>query len=93
MWEIPCTLAYTRNNMEFWADTFDMIEHSFLRHLRLNGMLSSSGIVRRIWLNFECTPASEMIALLAFLEKIDIPCVTLTPVSYTHLTLPTTPYV
>ena len=78
MWEIPCTLAYTRNNMEFWADTFDMIEHSFLRHLRLNGMLSSSGIVRRIWLNFECTPASEMIALLAFLEKIDIPCVTLT---------------
>ena len=78
MWEIPCTLAYTRNSMEFWADAFDLIEHSFLRHFRLNGMLSSAGIVRRIWLNFECTPAKEMIALLSFLEKINVPCVTLT---------------
>ncbi len=78
MWEIPCTLAYTRNSMEFWADTFERIEHSFLRHFRLNGILSSTGIVQRVWLNFECTPAKEMIALLTFLEKINIPCVTLT---------------
>ena len=78
MWEIPCTLAYTRNNMEFWAETFDRIEHSFLRHLRLSGILSSTGIVRRVWLNFEFTPTDEMIALLTFLEKINIPCITLT---------------
>ena len=78
MWEIPCTLAYTRNNMEFWAEAFDRIEHSFLRHLRLSGILGTTGIVRRVWLNFEFTPADEMIALLTFLEKLNLPCITLT---------------
>ncbi|MEM7256226.1 MAG: hypothetical protein AAF404_02435, partial [Pseudomonadota bacterium] len=78
LWEIPVTLAYTRKQIEFWADTFNKIEGSFLRHLRLCGILSSSGVVRRVWLNFEATPPADIIALLAFLEKLEVPCVTLT---------------
>lgn len=78
LWEIPVTLAYTRDNVEFWVNTFDRIEHSFLRHLRVGGLLSTAGIVSRVWLNFETTPAREMIALLKSLETFEVPCVTLT---------------
>lgn len=78
LWEIPVTLGYTRKPMAFWASAFNRIENSVLRHLRMIGILSSAGIVRRVWLNFEATPAEDMIALLSFMEKLDIPCVTLT---------------
>ncbi len=78
LWEIPVTLGYTNSPIEFWAKTFNRIENSFLRHLKLVGMLNSSGLVRRVWLNFEVATAKDIIALLLLLEQLDVPCVTLT---------------
>lgn len=78
LWEIPVTLGYTNQHIEFWAAIFNRIEHSFLRHLKLCGAINSSGIARRVWLNFECTAPADMIALLVLLEKLEVPCVTLT---------------
>ncbi len=78
LWEIPVTLAFTRPNFEAWAKRFEAFESTFLRHLRPIGILQRLGIVQRVWLNFEDTPADDMLALIDVLEPLDLECITLT---------------
>lgn len=78
LWEIPLTLAFTRPNFRRWARWFDRIDHSPLRHLRLIGILRKIGVVQRSWLNFEDTPAGEILALLRALRPLRLPFVVFT---------------
>jgi hypothetical protein len=77
-WEVPLTLAFTRRNFRSWATRFDKIESSVLRHLRVIGILERSHLVRRVWLNFETTPADDMLALLPVLAAVQVPFILLT---------------
>jgi hypothetical protein len=75
LWEIPLTLAWTRQPHQFWRRCYACLERSWLRHLRLIGLAERAGLVRRVWLNFETTPAADMIALLQALRPLGLPCV------------------
>jgi hypothetical protein len=78
LWELPVTLGFTRRNFELWAKMLNSFENSALRHLRLIGILQRTGIVKRIWLNFEDTPATDMLQLIDVLEAFQVPCICLT---------------
>lgn len=78
LWELPLTLAFTRTDFRAWAARFHAIESSFLRHLRLIGILGKLGIVMQIWLNFETSSAVEMFALLRVLRPLQLPFVIFT---------------
>ena len=91
LWEIPLTLAFTRQPFETWARRLRAIEGSWLGRLRLIGMLQKLGIVERIWLNFEDTPASDMLRLLDVLRPLQLPCVCFT-VHSSSLALGKNPY-
>jgi hypothetical protein len=91
LWEIPLTLGFTRKPFEAWARRFRSIESSWFAHLRLIGLLQRSGFIRRVWLNFEDTPASDMLALLRVLRPMELPAVCFT-VHSSSLSLGKNPY-
>ncbi len=77
-WEIPLTLGFTRRPFRFWQRTFDRIEHSWLRRLRLIGIADRCGLVRRVWLNFEQPLGRRMLPFLRKLRRMNLPCICFT---------------
>jgi len=69
LWELPLTLGYTREPEQRWAKLFNRFESDSLRQLRVIPLLERSGLVRRIWLNFEYDQEQSMLPLLAKLER------------------------
>lgn len=78
MWEIPLTRGFTRRDMEGWARRYRAIEYSWLSKFRLIGLMEKFNLVRRVWLNFDHTPASEMLPMLEVLRGMDLPCICFT---------------
>lgn len=78
LWEIPVTLGFTRRNFAAWSRRYERLSQSPLRVLRPIGIMERMGIVQRVWLNFEDTPAASMLALLRTLRELRPPCITLT---------------
>ena len=60
LWEVPLSRAYSRQPFGTWERLFHAVESSPLRHLRLIGIAERSGLVRRLWLNFECEPLENL---------------------------------
>jgi hypothetical protein len=77
-WEIPLTLGFTRRHFGFWAKCFDFIEHSWLRRLHLIGIAERTGLVQRVWLNFEDPQGYRMLDLLHILRPMALPSICFT---------------
>lgn len=78
LWEIPLSMGFTREGFRNWACWFERFEHSWMKHFRPIGVLGKLGCVKRVWLNFEDTPAGDMLALLRVLRRMNVPCVVFT---------------
>lgn len=78
LWEIPLTRGFTRQPFDFWARWHRLIESTWLSRLRLIGIANRLGVIRRSWLNFEDTPAAEMLEFLDRLRPMGLPCICLT---------------
>jgi len=77
-WEIPLTLGFTRRPFRFWQRSFDRIENTWLRKLRLIGIAERIGLVRRVWLNFEQPLGQNMLPFLRKLRGMKLPCICMT---------------
>jgi hypothetical protein len=79
LWELPLTFGYSRKSFPFWQRTFTRIENSFLRRLRIVGLLEKSHIVRRCWLNLEHPLGKKPQPFLNVLRTLKLPylCCTL----------------
>jgi hypothetical protein len=78
MWEIPLTMGFTRRPFRLWARCYQLIERSWLRKLRLIGLADRVGLIRKVWLNFEDTPADAMMTFLHKLRWMNLPCICFT---------------
>ena len=78
LWELPLSMGYTRRPFATWARIFERIEHTPLRHLRLIGIAERLGLVRRVWLNFEIGDPWDWTPFLLLLQRMQVPCITLT---------------
>jgi hypothetical protein len=78
LWEIPLTLAYSRRPFGLWQRVFAAIEYSPLRHLRLIGLAHKTGLVRKVWLNFENSLGEDMLPFLKLLRRLKLPCICFT---------------
>ncbi len=72
LWELPLTLAFTRGPWQFWQKFYEVVERSALRHIRLIGIIERLGLVRRVWLNFECESSVNMRRLLERLVQVPV---------------------
>jgi hypothetical protein len=91
IWEIPLTLAFTRKPWRFWRWWYAFVERSVLRHFRVIGILERLGVVRRVWLNFECESDANMRSLLKRLVRWRVSHVCFT-VHSSSLSVGPTPY-
>ncbi len=78
LWELPLSMGYTRQPFATWARVFERIEGSALRRLRLIGIAERLGLVRRVWLNFEIGDRHDWTPFLVLLQRMGVPCITLT---------------
>ena len=78
LWEVPVTLGYTRPNFTRWSKVLRTFSKSPLRHLRCVGIFERTGVVKRVWLNFEDTNAQDMLQLIDVLVKLEVPCICFT---------------
>jgi hypothetical protein len=78
LWEIPLSMGFTRRPFGVWAAAFRLIEGTPLKHLRLIGIAERLGILRRVWLNFEVNDPYDWMPFLLLLQRMNVPCVTLT---------------
>ena len=61
--EVPTSCGYSRNPPWFWGRLHGVLEHSALRRLRLVGIASRLGLVRRIALSPETDSVADMFTL------------------------------
>lgn len=78
MWEVPLTLGFTRRPYPFWRRMYELVERTVLSRLRLIGIAERLGIVKKMWLNFEYQPATDMLSFLELLRPMKLPSVCLT---------------
>jgi hypothetical protein len=78
LWEIPLTFGYSRRPFGLWRRVFAAVENTPLRHLRLIGLASKVGLVRKVWLNFEDPAGENMLPFLERLRRLSLPCVCFT---------------
>lgn len=78
LWELPLTFGYSRMPFGFWHRTFEWIESSPLRHLRMIGVLDRLGVVRKSWLNLENPLGRNLPGFLELLRRGRLPFVCLT---------------
>lgn len=78
LWEIPLTLGFTRRPFTFWRSFYSCVENTFLRKLRLIGVLERLGAVHKVWLNFEEPMGEHMLGFLKLLRKLRLPCICFT---------------
>jgi hypothetical protein len=78
LWEIPLSLGYSRPPFALWASVFQAIERTALRRLRLIGIAERLGLVRRVWLNFEVADRHDWTPFMLLLQRLGVPCITLT---------------
>ena len=78
LWEIPLSMGFSRTPFGLWARLFDLIETTALSKLRLIGLAERLHLVRRVWLNFEIADPHDWTPFLLLLQRMGVPCVTLT---------------
>jgi hypothetical protein len=78
LWELPLTLAFSRRPFRLWQRSFEAIERSMLRKLRLIGIAERLGIVRKVWLNFEIADPCDWMPFLRLLRQLRVPCICFT---------------
>lgn len=78
LWEIPLSLGFSRTPFRLWSRCFDAIERSALTRLRLIGLAERLGLIRRLWLNFELADQGDWTPFLLLLQRMSVPCITLT---------------
>jgi hypothetical protein len=78
LWEVPLTLAFTRRPLVFWRRAYELVENSWLGRLRLIGIAERSGLVRKVWLNFESPMGERMWALFPMARTLQLPCISFT---------------
>jgi hypothetical protein len=78
LWEIPLSAGFTRGSFSMWANVYDFVGNSLLRHLKLIGLAEKLGIVRRVWLNFEQNNQYDWKVFISLLQRMNVPCITFT---------------
>jgi hypothetical protein len=78
LWEIPLTLGFTRAPFAWWAKCYDYVARSWLRKLHLIGVAEKTGLVRKVWLNFEDPLGRGMLSFLPRLRTLSLPCICFT---------------
>jgi len=78
LWEVPVTLGYTRVDFSRWSRILNTLAKPPWRHLRLVGIFERTGVVKRVWLNFEDTNPDDMIRLIDILVQLNVPCICFT---------------
>jgi hypothetical protein len=73
LWQIPLTRVMSRQPFHWWNRLLTTIETTPLSRLRLIGILQSTGIIRRIWLNFETETPANMLWLLRNAARLRLP--------------------
>jgi hypothetical protein len=68
LWEIPLTLAFTRQPFQLWCKLYELVERSWLSRLRLIGIAERLGVVRKVWLNFESPLGANIESMLDLLQ-------------------------
>lgn len=77
-WEIPLTLAYSRGPFRLWSKFYETVETTWLRYLKLIGIVEALGLSRKIWLNFEDPLGRDMETLLSLLRDLELPSICFT---------------
>jgi hypothetical protein len=78
LWEVPLTLAWSRQPFNFWRRAYERVENTWLSGLRLIGIAERLGIVRKAWLNFEQPLGMHMLSFLEMLRGLNLPCICFT---------------
>jgi hypothetical protein len=71
-------MGFSRRPFQFWQRTFEAIENSRLRHLRLIGIADRLNLIRRMWLNFEDQLGGHTLPFLHMLRRLHLPCICFT---------------
>ncbi|HEV3006458.1 MAG TPA: hypothetical protein VGX78_18455, partial [Pirellulales bacterium] len=61
-----------------WRRAYEWVEKSWLSKLRLIGAAERSGLVRKVWLNFESPLGERMWALIPMARRLRLPCICFT---------------
>jgi hypothetical protein len=77
-WLLPLTLGFTRRPFSFWQKCYERVGRSWLRRLRLIGLAERLGVVRKVWLNFECAPGGSFLPFIRQLRHTELPYVCFT---------------
>jgi hypothetical protein len=78
LWELPLSMGFSRTPFELWARAFETIERGPLRSLHLIGIAERLRLVRRVWLNFEIDDPYDWTPFMLLLQRLGVPCITLT---------------
>lgn len=73
LWEIPLTLTFNRQPLDFWRRCYEFVEKSGLNKLHLIGLAERLGLIRRIWLNFESPLGEHMLDFLPLANRFGWP--------------------
>ncbi|PAY16597.1 hypothetical protein CKO51_25820 [Rhodopirellula sp. SM50] len=77
LWEIPLTLAFTKQPWAFWQKFYEWGARPPLRHLRCVG-IAERLLLQRVWLNLEHPMGESMPKLLSVLRPMQLPCINFT---------------
>jgi len=77
LWEIPLTLAFTRQPWSFWRRFFQLSEKTPFRQFKCAGIVERL-FVQKTWLNLEHSLGERCIDLLKIIRKTDLPCINFT---------------
>ena len=67
--EVPVSIGFNRWQFEFWQKISLRLRRTWLRYLRLIGLLHRGGLLRKIWLSPEVSSAEDMISLSKVMIK------------------------
>ena len=77
LWELPLTLAFTRQPWKFWSSFYESAKRQPWRSLRCIG-IAERLFVKRVWLNLENPLGASATHLLNVLRQTDLPCINIT---------------
>ncbi|HEV3022517.1 MAG TPA: hypothetical protein VGX76_08615, partial [Pirellulales bacterium] len=78
LWEVPLTLGFTRRPLNVWRRAYELVENTWLGKLRLIGITERTGLVRKVWLNFESPLGERMWAFFPMARRLGLPCICFT---------------
>ena len=77
LWEIPLTLAFTRQPWSFWRRFFQLGEKAPFRQFKCVG-IAERLFVQKTWLNLEHSLGERCVDLLRIVRKTNLPCINFT---------------